>query len=110
MLEQTLNLNSIFASLADATRRDILRRLLDRRELSVTEVAEPYDLSLAAISKHLQYLERAKLISKRRQGKQQVVSLSPPAFAGAAEYLEWYRRLWEQRFDSLEVFLSKEQT
>jgi DNA-binding transcriptional ArsR family regulator len=108
MNKQAIYLNNIFASLADATRRDILGRLLDRREMTVTEVAEPYDQSQAAISKHLQYLERAKLISKRREGKAQVVSLSPPAFASATEYLEWYRQLWEQRLDALDELLKKE--
>ncbi len=104
---QALNLDTIFGSLADPTRRDILRRLASA-ELSVGEVAEPYNLSLAAISKHLKILERARLISKRRQGKQQVVSLSPPAFASATQYLEWYQQVWEQRLDRLDEYLTKE--
>jgi DNA-binding transcriptional ArsR family regulator len=108
MFPQTLNLDSIFGSLSDPTRRDILKRLTSS-ELSVTDLAEPYDLSLAAISKHLQNLEKSGLIRKRRQGKHQFVSLSPPAFASASEYLDWYRQLWEQRFDSLEQLLNKEQ-
>jgi DNA-binding transcriptional ArsR family regulator len=107
-MDQSLNLNNIFSSLADPTRRDILRRVAGT-ELTVSEVAQPYDLSLAAVSKHLKILEQARLIIKRRQGKQQYVSLSPPAFANAAEYLEWYRRLWEERYDSLEAYLNKEQ-
>jgi DNA-binding transcriptional ArsR family regulator len=108
MYDQTLNLDSIFSSLADPTRRDILRRVAGT-ELTVSEIAAPYSLSLAAISKHLKILEQARLIMKRRRGKQQVVSLSPPAFADAAEYLDWYRRLWEQRFDALEAYLNKDQ-
>jgi DNA-binding transcriptional ArsR family regulator len=109
MFDQALNLDTIFGSLADPTRRDILRRVAGT-ELTVSEIAAPYSLSLAAISKHLKILEQAKLIMKRRQGKQQVVSLSPPAFADAAEYLDWYRRLWEQRFDALEDYLNKDQS
>src|SRR5215213_5294020 len=108
-MDQTLNLDSIFGSLSDPTRRDILRRVAGT-ELTVSEIAKGYSLSLAAISKHLKILEQARLIIKRRQGKQQFVSLSPPAFADAADYLEWYRRLWEQRFDSLEEYLNKEQS
>jgi DNA-binding transcriptional ArsR family regulator len=108
MYEQALNLDNIFSSLADPTRRDILSRVA-QCELTVGEIAQPYSLSLAAISKHLKILEKAKLIIKRREGKQQVVQLSPYAFQSAAEYLEWYQRLWEQRMDSLEDLLNKEQ-
>lgn len=108
MYDQALNLDSIFGSLADPTRRDILQRLV-HKELTVGEIAAPYDLTLAAVSKHLKILEKARLIMKRRQGKQQYVSLSPPAFANATSYLDWYRGLWEQRFDALEEYLNKEQ-
>ena len=107
-MDQTLNLDNIFGSLADPTRRDILRRVADRA-MSVGEVAEPYDLSLAAVSKHLKILERARLIMKRRQGKEQIVQLSPYAFRDASQYLEWYRHVWEQRLDALEEYLNKEQ-
>jgi len=105
---QTLNLDNVFGSLADPTRRDILRRVAGGN-LTVGEIAAPYDLSLAAVSKHLKTLERAKLIIKWRQGKQQIVQVSPDAFKDAAEYLEWYRDLWEQRLDSLGELLRKEQ-
>jgi DNA-binding transcriptional ArsR family regulator len=104
MVEYTLD--TTFAALSDSTRRDILRRLAGV-ELSVGEVAKFYDLTFAAISKHLKVLERAKLVIKTRRGKQQMVSISPQAFAGAAEYLEWYRSLWETRLDSLEQYLSE---
>jgi len=104
MVEQSLQLNAVFASLADATRRDILRRVL-QEELSIGEIAESYDLTFAAISKHLQVLEKAKLILKRRRGKQQFVTASPETIQKAEEYLKDYQRLWNERFDSLEVFL-----
>lgn len=80
--------------MADPTRRDILRRVA-RSELTVNEISVPYDMSLAAVSKHLKILEKAKLIIKRRQGKQQLVQLAPTAFKDADEYLEWYRQLWQ---------------
>jgi len=108
LVEQTINLDNVFGSLADPTRRDILRRVAGQ-ELSVSEIAAPYDLTLAAISKHLKILEKAHLIIKRRQGKQQVVQLAPATFKDAAEYLQWYQKLWEQRFDALENYLNKEQ-
>jgi DNA-binding transcriptional ArsR family regulator len=107
MVEYTLNLDSIFSSLSDPTRRDILRRVSDQ-ELSIGEVARPYDLTFAAVSKHLKVLERAKLIIKRRRGKEQIVSLAPQALADATEYLEWYRQFMEVRYESLEIYLNKE--
>lgn len=106
-MDQTLYLDNIFGSLADPTRRDILRRVATA-ELTVGEIAAPYNLSLAAVSKHLKILERAKLIMKRRQGKQQYVQISPYAFKDATEYLEWYRQVWEQRLDALDELLRKE--
>ena len=104
MVEHTLQLNNIFASLADPTRRDILKRVA-RAELSVTEIAEPYHISLAAISKHLKILEKAKLIFKRREGKQQLVLAAPSTVKEATAYLESYQKMWEHRLDSLENFL-----
>jgi DNA-binding transcriptional ArsR family regulator len=104
MVEYSFRLDSVFGSLADATRRDILRRV-GKKELSVGELAEPYDLTLAAISKHLKVLEKAKLIKKCRRGKQQFVSLSPPAFNEASRYLEQYRKMWEERLGRLEKYL-----
>jgi DNA-binding transcriptional ArsR family regulator len=107
MVEYTLSLDSIFNSLADPTRRDILRRV-STNELSVSQVAQPYPLTFAAVSKHLKVLEAAELIVKRRRGKEHMVSLAPKALADAAEYLQWYQRFMEARFDSLEIYLSKE--
>src|SRR5579872_5694720 len=104
MVEYTLSLDSIFGSLADPTRRDILRRV-SRQELTVSEIAKPYDMTLAAISKHLKILEKAKLIMKRRRGKEFMVQVSPAAFQGAAVYLQAYERLWNERFDRLEQLI-----
>lgn len=106
MVEYTLQLDSIFSSLADSTRRDILRRVAEA-ELTVGEIAQPYDMSLAAISKHLKILETARLIIKRRQGKQQLVSASPETFRQAAAYLGSYEEFWNDRHDTLEQLLIK---
>lgn len=106
MVEYTFQLDSTFSALSDSTRRDILRRV-SNTELSVGEISRFYDLTFAAVSKHLKVLEKAKLIIKRRRGKQQMVSLAPQPFADAAEYLDWYRGLWEARLDSLEQFLNE---
>lgn len=108
MVEYTLSLDSIFTSLADPTRRDILRRVSDS-ELSVSQIAKPYPLTFAAISKHLKVLEKANLITKRRNGKEQLVSLAPQALADAAEYIEWYKQFMENRLDALEIYLEENQ-
>lgn len=106
MVEYSFSLDSTFAALSDPTRRDMLQRVANT-ELSVGELARFYDLSFAAVSKHLKVLEKASLIVKRRRGKQHMVSLAPRPFADAAEYLDWYRGLWESRLDSLEQYLNE---
>jgi len=108
MVELTLSLDGIFGSLADPTRRDILDRL-QHGSLNVTDVAEPYDMSLAAISKHLKILEQANLIRKRRQGKERIVSLAPEAMMQASTYFKQYERMWNERFDRLETLLKEEE-
>lgn len=106
MVEYTLSLDTIFSSLADPTRRDILRRVA-KRALSVSEIAEPYNLTFAAVSKHIKVLEKARLISKRRRGKQQLVEVSPAAVKNAADYLRYYEEIWHDRFNNLEKFLKE---
>lgn len=107
MVERTIELDNIFASLADPTRRDILARVA-RGELSVGDIAEHYDISFAAISKHLNVLEKARLIIKRREGKKQMVTLAPDALKSADEYLEQYRQMWEQKFNKLDELLKED--
>jgi len=106
MVEYTLQLDDVFASLADPTRRDILRRVSER-QLTISEIALPYNLTFAAVSKHLKVLERARLIIKRRRGKQQLVTLTPQTLKAADDYLEFYRDLWERRLDSLDKYLKQ---
>jgi len=107
MVERSLNLDDIFYSLADPTRRDILRRIADV-ELSVSEIAKHYDLTFGAISKHLKVLERALLVTKTRRGKEQIVRIAPQALVSAMDYLEWYKPFWNNRLDSLEAFINEE--
>lgn len=106
MVEQQLQLDSIFSSLSDPTRRDILKRLA-KKKMSVSEIAHSYELTYAAISKHLKILENARLVQKERVGKQQVVQLTPSTMKQAATYLEQYQKIWELRFDALEEYLNK---
>ncbi|MCL4394149.1 MAG: metalloregulator ArsR/SmtB family transcription factor [Chloroflexi bacterium] len=97
--------------MADPTRRDILKRVSrSKGALSVSEIADAYhrQMSLAAVSKHLRVLEKARLVTKQRRGKQTLVSLSPPALHSASDYLRQFERLWEERFDRLEEILKEE--
>ena len=108
MVEYTVQLDSIFHSLSDPIRRDILRRVAEC-EHSVSELAIRYDVSLAAISKHLKVLQEAQLIRKRKEGKKHMVALAPDALRSADEYLEQYRMMWQSRHDKLDALLKKEQ-
>ncbi len=105
MVKYKAQLNSVFSCLSDETRRDILSRLVDK-EMTVSEIAKPYKMSLAAFSKHLKILEKAKLVIKRRKGKEQWIRLAPMALKDASLYLHSYRLMWEERFDSLEQYLN----
>jgi DNA-binding transcriptional ArsR family regulator len=107
MVEYTFPLDSIFSSLADPTRRDILSKVAFR-EYSVGELVAYYHVSFAAISKQLKVLEEACLIRKRKEGRKQMVSLAPGALKSADEYLEQYRMTWQSRYDKLETLLSEE--
>ena len=97
-------LSTTFAALADPTRRAILARLASG-EASVTELAEPFAMSLPAISKHLKVLERAGLIARSRDAQWRPCRLEPQPLKGAADWLEHYRQFWEQSLDRLEEYL-----
>lgn len=105
MVEQSVNLDTLFQALADQTRRDILKRV-SKAELSISKLAEPYKMSFAAIAKHVSVLEAAKLITKRREGKQQIVAIVPKTMTVAATHLEQYEKMWTARFDALETVLN----
>jgi DNA-binding transcriptional ArsR family regulator len=100
----TDRLSATFAALADPTRRAILARLA-RGETSVGELAKPFDISGPAISKHLKVLESAGLITRGREAQWRPCKLEPAALRGVDDWLERYRRLWEQRLDRLEAYL-----
>ena len=97
-------LSTTFAALADPTRRAILSRLTNG-EASVTELAQPFDMSLPAITKHLKVLQRAGLITQGREAQWRPCRLQARPMREAAEWMEPYRRHWEQRLDRLEDYL-----
>ena len=97
-------LDTTVAALADPTRRAILARLVSG-EISVTELARPFDVSLPAISKHLKVLERAGLIARGREAQWRPCRLEAGPLKDAAAWLEHYRRFWEESFDRLDAYL-----
>jgi len=102
-------LSCTFAALADSTRRAILARLASG-EVSVTELAEPFEMSLPAISKHLKVLERAGLIARGRDAQWRPCRLRAAPLKEVAEWAEGYRRFWEESFDRLDGYLRGLQT
>jgi DNA-binding transcriptional ArsR family regulator len=98
------HLSAIFAALADPTRRAILARLASG-EAFVTELGKPFEMSLPAISKHLKVLENAGLISRGRDAQWRPCRLAAGPLKDAAEWLEEYRRFWEESFDRLGDYL-----
>jgi DNA-binding transcriptional ArsR family regulator len=108
MIAEVDNLGSTFAALADPTRRAILARLA-RGEASVTELAQPFEMSLPAVSKHLKVLERAGLIARGREAQWRPCRLQAGPLKGADEWLEQYRRFWEESFDRLGEYLHEVQ-
>src|SRR3982750_2433853 len=102
-------LSTTFAALADPTRRAILARLITG-ERTVSELAEPFTMSLPAVSKHLRVLERAGLIARGREAQWRPCRLDAAPLKEVAEWTEPYRAIWEQRFDRLETYLQQLQT
>lgn len=100
------SLSATFAALADPTRRAILARLT-LGETSVTELAQPFSMTLPAITKHLKVLERAGLIVRSREAQWRPCRLEATPLKDVAEFVEPYRRFWEQSFDRLDDYLKE---
>jgi len=99
-------LSATFAALSDPTRRAILARLA-RGNATVLELAEPFDLSLPAVSKHLKVLERAGLVTRGREAQWRPCQLRARPLREAADWIEAYRELWEHRFDRMAAYLEE---
>ena len=98
-------LDAVFAALADPTRREILARLSEG-DASVSELAEPFEISLPAVSKHLRVLEEAGLLATEKAGRVRHCHLVADPMADAMRWIARYGRFWEAQFDSLESYLS----
>jgi DNA-binding transcriptional ArsR family regulator len=102
-------LSATFAALADPTRRAILARLASGA-CSVTELAEPFDMSMPAVSKHLRVLERAGLIARGREAQWRPCRIEAGPLRNVAEWAERYRHIWEKRLDGLDDYLQELKT
>ena len=102
-------LTPIFSALADPTRRAILARLA-QSEATVSELAEPFDISMPAISRHLKVLEKAQLIQRKVDAQWRVCELQAEPLRQAADWIEHYRQFWEQSFDRLAAYLASTDT
>ena len=107
MVKHAEGLDETFAALADPTRREIIVALADG-DRTLSDLAEPFDMSLPAIFKHLAVLERAGLVSSRRDGRVRRCHLEREPLASAMRWIADYGRFWEQSFDSLERLLAKQ--
>ena len=108
MVKQLDNpLDAVFQALSDPTRRDMLDKLA-LREHSISELAAPHDMSLAAASKHVKVLERAGLVFRSKTGRTHYCRLNPRPLAEAEAWLRYYERFWNQRLDALENLLRTE--
>jgi DNA-binding transcriptional ArsR family regulator len=103
-LHTAVALDSVFHALADSTRRSILRDIT-RSEKTVGEIAQPYSMSLAAVSKHLDVLERASLITRERKGTSRMVRLNPKPLQAAQSWLDFYEKFWKTNLDALQNLL-----
>jgi DNA-binding transcriptional ArsR family regulator len=104
---QHTNLDQTLMALADPTRRAILQRLSEG-EARVTELAQPFDMSLNAVSKHIRILERADLVLRRTAGREHFLSFNRKQFDDVAAWIETQRAFWNARLDALELLLKAE--
>lgn len=100
-------LDRLFHALADTTRRDIVRRLLGGEEASVSHLAARYDMSFAAVQKHVAVLEEAGLVTKRPQGRERIVRGNPQRLSHARQLLQQLEHLWVCRFKQLDAVLAE---
>jgi DNA-binding transcriptional ArsR family regulator len=102
-----VRLDSIFHALSDTTRRSILRDVAAKSK-TVSEIAKPYRMSLAAVSKHLKVLESAELIARERRGSFHIVRLKAASLRPAEEWLAYYEKFWSSQLDALQIYLEGE--
>lgn len=100
------NLNAVLAAIADPSRREIIARLVEG-PARVTEIAEPFDMSLNAVSKHLKVLEGAGLVSREKQGREHVITVKPEPLRLVKTWLHEYEKFWSEHLDKVEAHFKK---
>lgn len=103
---ENLQLDLIFHALSDSTRRSILHGVA-KKEKTVSQIAKPFRMSLAAVSKHLKVLESAKLIERRKEGSFQIIRLNPKTLKNADQWISYYQQFWGDRLDALQELLEE---
>ena len=101
-------LNNTFHALADPTRRSIVSTLMENGSCSIKELASPFPMSLAAISKHIHVLERAELVSRRKKGRENILTVNPEPMREMQKWLNFYEKYWADKFEALEAILEAE--
>ena len=101
------NLDDVFGALADATRRELLSRL-SAGECRISDLAAPFNMSLAGVSKHIRVLEKAGLVSRRIEGRTHYCRIDPSSLENAYEWLSFYQQFWSERLDALEKLFTFE--
>ena len=99
-------LDAVFHALSDETRRSILRAVA-KKEKTISEIAKPYAMSLAAVSKHLKVLDAAELIARERRGSFQIIRLNAKSLRPAEQWLAFYETFWTERIDALQSYLEQ---
>lgn len=104
--EREIQLDRIFHALADRTRRDILRRLASNADLSISELASNYDMSLVAVSKHIKVLEEAKLVETTKEGRLHRCAMRFETLETASDHINFYMQFWTKKMDGLEKYIN----
>jgi len=107
MVEYSINFDAVFGALSDGTRRDMLTRVM-RGDQTISELASRYSITFAGVSKHVGVLLRAQLVSKKRRGREQVITGNDQTIRQTMTLLWDYEKLWTERFDRLDQFLKEE--
>lgn len=107
MVINNTQLDLIFGALSDATRRDMLARLSEGN-MNITTLAEPYNISQPAISRHVRVLEEAGLIERKKQGREYIIHANPVPAEQARDWIDYYTKFWKQQFDDIEAYLKQD--
>ncbi|MGH1540660.1 MAG: ArsR/SmtB family transcription factor [Arenicella sp.] len=103
------HLNNTFHALADPTRRHIIGMLVEQQEHRIKELVEPFEMSFAAVSKHINVLERAGLVTRNRRGRETFIQLNPEPLQNAQEWIDFYQQFWTQRFSKLKKLIAEQE-